>query len=169
MRRERRAREAALQIAFELEFNDSDPQKIFDQYWREQKAVSDIQSVREYSDWLVKGALSHRPEIDVLIQSCSEHWRIVRMAYVDRNILRLAVFELLHEKEVAPAIIINEAIEIAKKFSGEKAATFINGILDAVREKIESAPGALREGKNGQTRKTQRKRKPTPKPRDEGQ
>ena len=168
MRRERRAREAALQIAFELEFNDSDPQKVFNEYWREQKAVSDHQRIREYSDWLVKGILSHRPEIDDLIQSCSEHWRIVRMAHVDRNILRLAVFELLYEKEVAPAIIIDEAIEIAKKFSGEKAATFVNGILDAVRERIQTAPGTLREGKNGQARKTPRKRKPTPKPRDQG-
>jgi len=162
MRRERKARESALQIAFELEFNDSEPQRILDQYWREQKAVFDLQSIREYGDWLVNGILAHRPEIDDLIQSCSEHWRIARMACVDRNILRLAVFELLHEKQVAPAIVINEAIEIAKKYSGEKAAIFVNGILDAVRGKIETSPGARREGKNGQARKTSRKRKTKP-------
>ena len=71
------------------------------------------------------------------------------MAVVDRNILRLAVFEMLYEESLAPAIVINEAIEIAKKYSNEEAATFVNGLLDAVRKKLESEKTVEKEGKNG--------------------
>ena len=81
---------------------------------------------------------SHRENIDHLIQSVSANWRISRMAIVDRNILRMAVSELLYEESLAPAIVINEAIEIAKKYSSEDGATFVNGILDAVRKEIQA-------------------------------
>jgi N utilization substance protein B len=70
------------------------------------------------------------------------------MALVDRNILRMAVFELLHEKNIAPAIIINEAIEIAKKYSGDEAATFVNGILDAIRKNLKDIKNSSKEKEN---------------------
>jgi len=77
-----------------------------------------------------------------------ENWRIDRMALVDRNVLRIAVFELLCEERLAPAIVIDEAIEISKKYSSEEAATFVNGILDAARKKIEKMQKRPKEEKN---------------------
>ena len=146
MGKRRKARESTLQILFQLEFDDSQPEKVTEQYWQHRKAPEEI---RQYTDRLVKGIISHKKDIDKIIQSVSEHWRISRMAVVDRNILRMAVFELLFEQNIAPAIVINEAIEIAKKYSNEEAATFVNGLLDAVRKKIISVKKADKEGTDG--------------------
>ena len=134
MGRRRKAREIALQILFQIEFNDCDLDLILDQYW-EFKSVE--KEVEKFSRWLVKNVAEHREDLDSTIQSVSEHWRLSRMAVIDRNILRLAVFELSFGENIAPAIVINEAIEIAKKFSGTQAANFINGILDAIKRKME--------------------------------
>lgn len=134
MGKRRKARESTLQILFQLEFNDTGLENILESFWKEKKASEEI---KEYSRWLVEGIMSCREEIDQLIQSVAENWRIDRMALVDRNVLRIAVFELLYEEKIAPAIVIDEAIEISKKYSSEESATFVNGILDAVRKKIE--------------------------------
>lgn len=146
MGRRRKARESALQILFQLEFDNSQVEKTISQFWGEKKAS---ESIKDYSSWLVKGILSHQKEIDNLIQSASNHWRISRMAIVDRSILRMAVFELLYETHIAPAIVINEAIEIAKKYSSEEAAAFVNGILDGVRKKLETEENSSKEKKDG--------------------
>ena len=145
MGRRRKARESALQILFQLEFNKPQIEKAVDQFWRERKVSEEI---RDYSNRIVKGIVSHQEEIDSLIQSLSDHWRLSRMAHVDRNILRIAVFEFLHEKTLAPAVIINEAIEIAKKYSSDEAAAFVNGILDAVRKKLEAEKDSSKEGED---------------------
>jgi N utilization substance protein B len=145
MGKRRKARESTLQILFQLEFNDSELENIFESFWQEKKASKEI---KEYSRWLVEGIVSHRERIDRLIQSVSENWRIDRMALVDRNVLRIAVFELLCEERLAPAIVIDEAIEISKKYSSEEAATFVNGILDAARKKIEKMQKRPKEEKN---------------------
>ncbi|MFQ5720942.1 MAG: transcription antitermination factor NusB [Candidatus Aminicenantales bacterium] len=145
MGKRRKAREATLQILFQLDFNSSELTQTINHYWQDRKAFPGI---REYSQWLVEGIISNQKEIDRIIQSFSKHWRLSRMAVVDRNILRMAVFELLYEKNVAPAIIINEAIEIAKKYSGQEAAVFINGILDAISKKLDSVKETMGERKN---------------------
>ncbi len=132
MGKRRKARESTLQILFQLEFNDSDVDKVFRFYWKDKKATKDI---KEYCRWLIKGVIAHRESIDQSIQSVSKRWRLSRMPVVDRNILRMAVFELLYEEDVEHAIVINEAIEIAKKYSGEQAAMFINGVLDTLSKK----------------------------------
>ena len=144
MGRRRRAREDTLRILFQLEFDNTPLENMLTQYWDIRKASEDI---KEYSTWLAQGIVSHQDEIDNIIQSVSEHWRISRMALVDRNILRIAIFELLFEENIAPAIIINEAIEIAKKYSGNDAATFVNGILDTVRKNLEDIKMSLEEKK----------------------
>lgn len=146
MGKRRKARESTLQILFQLDFNSSQPEKTISQYWESRKAS---EGIKGYCNWLVTGIISHQERIDSIIQSFSEHWRLSRMAVVDRNILRMAVFELLFEENIAPAIVINEAIEIAKKYSSEEAATFVNGILDAVRKKLESIKRTFREKRNG--------------------
>jgi len=145
MGRRRKAREETLRILFRLEFENKQIEKTLNQYWESKKTTEEI---KEYSTWLVNGIVSDQAKIDNIIQQFSEHWRISRMAIVDRNILRMAVFELLNEKNIAPAIIINEAIEIAKKYSGDEAATFVNGILDAVRKNLKDIMKSLKEKKH---------------------
>lgn len=133
MGKRRKARESALQILFQLEFNAADPEDLIRGFWEHQKAADDV---KEYAVWLVRGIRESQEEVDAAIRAASEHWRIARMAVVDRNILRIAVFEMLRAKTLVPAIVINEAIEIAKRYSGEEASVFINGILDAVRRSL---------------------------------
>jgi len=144
MGKRRKARENALQILFQLEFNNTRVEEIITQFWKDKKTS---QEIREYATWLVKGIISHQEEINKLIQSISDHWRLSRMALIDRNILRTAVFELLYEETIAPAIVINEAIEIAKKYSSDEAAAFVNGILDAIRKKLEQGKHSSKERK----------------------
>ena len=143
MGKRRKARETTLQILFQLEFNDARPEEVFTSFWKNRKATKEI---KEHSRWLVDNITSHRENIDHIIQSVSSNWRISRMAIVDRNILRIAVCELLYEENLAPAIVINEAIEIAKKYSSEEGATFVNGILDAVKKEIQATKNVT-EGK----------------------
>jgi N utilization substance protein B len=131
----RAAREGALRILYEIEFNDDGPESALA---RASVSTSGRDGL-DYTVGLVRGVCARRGEIDALIESTSAHWRIVRMAPVDRNILRMAVFEMLEERFLAPAIVINEAIEIARRFSGEAAAQFVNGVLDAVRKKLAAA------------------------------
>jgi N utilization substance protein B len=146
MGQRRKAREETLRILYRIEFDNRPIEETLDIYWKNKKSLP---STREYSTWLVNGITSNQEKIDTIIQEASEHWRLSRMALIDRNILRMAVFELLHEKNIAAAIIINEAIEIAKKYSGTDAATFVNGILDAIRKNLEKTPMALKEENDG--------------------
>lgn len=159
MGKRRKARESALQILYELEFDNADADQAIDLFWQKKRVPEET---KEYARWLVKGILSEQKEVDEAIQSVSEHWRISRMTLVDRNILRLAAFELLHAKNIAPAIVINEAIEIAKKFSGPEGATFVNGILDALRKKIETETGRSGEVRHVPTKRREEKSKTAP-------
>jgi N utilization substance protein B len=145
MGKRRKSREGTLQILFQLEFDDSDPDDVVNQFWEAKKASREI---KDYSSYLIKGITSHRNSIDRIIQSASEHWRLSRMAVVDRNILRMAVFELFYEEGLAPAIVINEAIEVAKKFSSDQAAQFINGILDGLRRLSDAEKKMLKDSEN---------------------
>jgi N utilization substance protein B len=128
----RKGRECALHLLFQADFSPLDPQEAHALYWKIHPAKDD--QVQTYADFLFFGAQAHRPEIDKLIQQFSEHWRIERMAAVDRNILRIAVFEFLYETETPTTVVINEALEIARKFSTEESTQFINGILDAINK-----------------------------------
>lgn len=134
MGKRRKARESALQILFQTEFNDNSLEEILKQFWKNKKADKET---RVFSRTLVKNVLTHKDEIDLSIQSVSKNWRVSRMAVIDRCILRMAVCELVFDADLAPAIVINEAIEIAKKYSGTEAANFTNGILDAIRKNTE--------------------------------
>jgi N utilization substance protein B len=137
MGQRRKARECALQILFQLEFDAGDPKDVLVGYWERQKAPT---QVREYGTWIVETILARGAEIDGAIQTASTNWRLARMAVVDRNILRIAVCELLHEPSLVPAIVMDEAIEIAKRYSGESSAVFVNGVLDAVVRRLETKP-----------------------------
>lgn len=149
MGQRRKARECALQILFQLEFNAGDPKDLIKVYWEHQRASREV---REYGTWIVEHILDHGPAIDAAIQAASKNWRLARMAVVDRNILRIAVGELLYEPTLVPAIVMDEAIEIAKRYSGEESAVFVNGVLDAVGRNLEgkAAKTAARPDKEGE-------------------
>ncbi len=85
------------------------------------------------SEDLVEGVAAHLEEMDVFIVRYSEHWRLERMTVVDRNLLRLAIYELLYQPQIPPKVVINEAVEMAKRYGSEASGGFINGILDQVR------------------------------------
>ena len=125
----RQSREIALQILFQTEFA---PQISFDDLFSIHGSRQDTEVIR-YADELVRGVLSNKEKIDSKVQEASRHWKMDRMGGVDRCLLRLAVFEIFHAKEMIEAkIAINEAIEVAKVFGSQESPSFVNGILDQV-------------------------------------
>jgi len=138
MGRRRKAREAALQTLYELEFNEAGPDAVL---LRKAAGKSPEAGRADYAAWLVRGVSGRRPEIDGLIQGAARNWRVARMGLIDRNILRLAVYEMLEEKTLVPAIVINEAVDIARLYGGDESAVFVNGVLDAVRKARFAGPG----------------------------
>ena len=104
--------------------------------------AGDAHEAFRYAQTLVQGTLDHLEEVDVLIRRQAEHWRLERMPAVDRNILRLAVFEFLYEADVPKLVILDEAIELAKEFGTEQSGRFVNGVLDGIL-KTQSLPGTL--------------------------
>ncbi len=134
MGKRRTARERALQVLYEAEFNDRGLEDILRAQWAETPADEEV---RGYAEALARGVTARRDELDGLLTAASANWRVARMTAVDRCVLRLAAFELTEPSQrTAPAVIINEAIEIAKRFSGEEAAVYINGVLDHVRRSL---------------------------------
>jgi transcription antitermination protein NusB len=114
----------------------SRPDDLVRAYWEELGEPELDEGAREFATRLVVGALAHISELDDRIRSRAEHWRISRMAVVDRNILRMAVYEFLHEP-TPRTVAINEALEIARRFSTYEATQFINGILDAIKRDLD--------------------------------
>src|SRR5918998_3222881 len=132
----RKARECALQMLFAADISETRTDELVRSYWSELGDADVEEPAREFATRLATGALARRDELDERIRSRAEHWRISRMAVVDRNILRLAVYEFLHE--LTPrTVAINEALEIARRFSTYEATQFINGILDAIKRDLD--------------------------------
>ncbi len=123
----RRSRELALQLLYQYELTKAVPEDMEAHFEEWQSANEDVQS---FADRLLRGTLDHAAEIDLQLEEQTSHWRLDRLAAVDRNILRLALYELIHQPETPPAVVIDEAIEIAKKFGAEGSARFVNGVLD---------------------------------------
>ena len=137
----RKARVCALQMLFQFDVAKPRIDDLVQLYW--DSFADEFGEVdREFSNNLALGTASHIDDIDRLIKSRAENWRISRMAVVDRNILRLAIYEFLYEPETPKTVVINEALEIARKFSTFEATQFINGILDAIKRDLESQPNA---------------------------
>lgn len=130
----RKAREYAVQGLFALDLNPQPVPEFLKLFWEMNPCREGIQ---DYASILISGTMSKRKEIDALISSHSSNWKIDRMAVTDRNILRLGTFELLEERSVPSSVVINEAIEIAKKYGTTDSATFINGVLDSIHHEIE--------------------------------
>ena len=124
----RKARELALQALYRMDVNPCEP----DTALRELDSRAGPET-EEFALDLVKGTWKRLDEIDRLIRSASIKWDIARMAVVDRNVLRMATFELLDSEEIPARVVLNEAIEMAKSFGGEESGTFVNGVLDRIR------------------------------------
>src|SRR4026209_2435979 len=132
----RKARECALQMLFAADVAEMPADDVVRSYWAELRETDLDATAREFATRLASRTLSNLELLDERIRSRAEHWRIARMAVVDRNILRLAVYEFLYEP-TPRTVAINEALEIARRFSTYEATQFINGILDAIKRDLD--------------------------------
>ena len=161
MGKRREARERAVQFLFQYDLNRPEtPENLelaLEHFWGSQQAAaiadekgvanwgqahelpppnSEELAMRQFADPLIRGTLEHRDAMDEIIKKHAKNWDLHRMAAVDRNILRLAIYEMLHRDDIPPVVSINEAVDIAKKFSTEDSGKFVNGILDKVKGEL---------------------------------
>lgn len=137
----RKARELAMQMLFQADVGKQKPDQVRKTFWAARE--EDDPDVRGFAEDLFRVAAARLDEIDALIEQHSSNWRIERMAAVDRNVLRMAVAEILGFPGTPAPIIINEALEIARRYSGPDAINFLNGVLDAIaRQRYEKKAGA---------------------------
>jgi N utilization substance protein B len=125
-----RCREWALQVLYQAEFAGQPREEEVARFWQH---FQKRENVPAYLQELVLGVAAHLEELDSLIVRYSEHWRLERMAAVDRNLLRLAIYELLYRPDIPAKVVINEAVELAKKYGTEASGAFVNGLLDRIR------------------------------------
>jgi N utilization substance protein B len=158
MGKRREARERAVQFLFQHDLNPpTDLSAALEQFWESQRGAAiagekatstwgepvelppptaDEAAIRLFADPLISGALAHRDEADAVITKHAKNWDLHRIAAVDRNVLRLAIYEMLHREDIPPIVSINEAVDIAKKFSTQDSGKFVNGILDKVKGEL---------------------------------
>jgi transcription antitermination factor NusB len=138
MRKRTKARECALQALYLMDLTGDKPQEALENFWLSQPDKEIDGEVKEFTNGLVAGVAQYREVVDEGISKYATNWQLKRMAVVDRNILRMAAYELLYCKDIPAKVSINEAVNLAKKFSGIEAGKFVNGVLDKI--KIESRP-----------------------------
>ena len=132
----RKARELALQMLYQRDLSGNAADAIVETFEDLQKSKA---NTREFAVRIFRGTLDHMADIDQMIVAQADNWRLERMAVVDRNIIRMSVYEFLHETDTPKLVIIDEAIEIAKKFGTQKSSQFINGILDGILKRYNLA------------------------------
>lgn len=126
-----------MQMLYQWEICGYTPTQVETTFFANQRADSEEEG---FARSLFEGAVANIDQLDGVVRAHSENWRLERMAAVDRNILRVALFELLHHPETPPAAVINEALEIARRFSTVDSVDFVNGVLDGIRKKLSRAP-----------------------------
>ncbi len=136
-----KARERAVQALYQIDVAATDLDEALSRFWKSFEPVE--REVMDLADDLVRGVASNRQQIDDAIEAVSTNWRLDRMARVDRNVLRLAAHELLHRPGVPVKVVINEAIQLGKKYGSESSGAFINGVLDRIAG---SLPASRRSG-----------------------
>ncbi|MDE0208111.1 MAG: transcription antitermination factor NusB [Candidatus Tectomicrobia bacterium] len=129
----RRGREAALQLLYAIEITHADAEEVLESSWAHALTAA---RTREFTGALLQGVVASRDEIDAHIREWSANWSLERIGLVERNILRVAIYELLFMPEIPPNVTINEAIEVAKRYGAEDAPSFVNGILDRIKNQI---------------------------------
>lgn len=142
MRKRTKSREFALQILYQLDITgDNNYEEALNNFWQRNTQEEVEDSVKDFTKSLVKGVIENLPVIDKNISQYAANWKLERMAVVDRNIIRLGSYELMFFEDVPPKVSINEAVELAKKYSDNKAAKFVNGILDKVKSEGNKGKG----------------------------
>ena len=147
MGQRRKSREIALQMLYQLEMSGQPPDVVIDLYNElasggEDKKPELAEAVRPFAEQLLSGVHAHRDELDAMIVAASENWRLERMSIIDRNVLRIALYEMLYRAEIPPKVSINEAIDLGKTFGSPDSGAFINGILDHLLPEV----NRIREG-----------------------
>jgi len=131
----RKARECALQILFQIDLSGDDSGAVRARYWR----ANDLpDSIRNFADDLVEQTVQHRDAIDARLVDNTHNWRLDRMPVVDRNVLRMAISELLFGHDTPRPVVLNEALEVARKYGSDESPKFVNGVLDGVVRELES-------------------------------
>ncbi|MCU0651889.1 MAG: transcription antitermination factor NusB [Candidatus Omnitrophica bacterium] len=133
MRKRTLAREFALQVLYQLDITRDNCDKALDNFWLHAEENVE-QSVKDFTAVLVRGVAENIDALDAKITQYAANWHLKRMAVVDRNILRLSCYELMFRSDIPPKVSINEAVDLAKKFSGVEAGKFVNGILDKIKQ-----------------------------------
>jgi N utilization substance protein B len=126
-------REAALKMLFGLEATGADANAAIVSFWREFGGEAEE---RPYADDSVRGVMADRDGLDGIIRTASEHWRLERMTRVDRNVLRLGTWELCHRTDIPRAVILDEAVELAKRYGSEESGAFVNGVLNQIADNL---------------------------------
>jgi N utilization substance protein B len=129
----RKSREYAMQMLYQWELCGDTPAQVRSTFFMDKTPEAEVAT---FARELFEGTVSEIDNLDRLMRERAANWRLERMAAVDRNILRVALYELLHHPEIPPAAVINEALEIARRFSGEDSVRFVNGVLDAIRKSL---------------------------------
>jgi transcription antitermination protein NusB len=132
----RKAREAALQMLYQIDLSGEDPEQAIALY---QQCLGESEDADDFALELVRGWAQKRDVVDAKVREVSQHWRLERMARVDRNILRLATFELLGMAAIPAKVTLNEAVELAKRFGDEQSPAFVNGVLDRIASDLAKA------------------------------
>jgi transcription antitermination factor NusB len=138
MKKRTRAREVALQYLYQHDLTHATSHEDLQEFVREQDEDNEV---RRFARELVEGTLEVREALDREIQTVAQNWQIARMAAIDRNVLRMAAYEMLHSSDVPPKVAINEAIELGKRFSTQNSGAFINGILDRIKSRAQLGTG----------------------------
>jgi N utilization substance protein B len=131
LRKRTQARECALQILYQYEMNPEPMAEILRKFWFQQDEIFS-EEARSFAEKLALGTIENQAEIDKVLERYADNWELSRMAMIDRNVMRLATYELLYLADVPPKVTLNEAVNLAKKFSQEESGKFVNGILDKI-------------------------------------
>jgi len=124
----------AVQFLFQRDFNHGDIAEALQDFWLERKSGPALQ---QFAEEIIKGVEAYKDTLDALIQKYAEHWNVARMGAVDRNVMRVALYEMLYREDIPPVVSINEAVELAKELSGDESGKFVNGILDRASKDID--------------------------------
>lgn len=131
MRKRTKARECALQILYQIDIRKDPPEELIAEFWETEEAESEV---KDFAEVLVKGTVTNTKKIDEVISKYASNWKLNRMAVIDRNVLRMATYELLFCEDIPPKVSINEAVDLAKKFGDMESGKFVNGILDKINK-----------------------------------
>ncbi|MFA6357641.1 MAG: transcription antitermination factor NusB [Candidatus Omnitrophota bacterium] len=133
MRKRTKAREYVLQMLYQVDITRGVWQEVLENFWENTEHDEDSEELKDFSAQLLQGVVKYMQDIDKKISKYAANWQLERMAFVDRNIMRLGCFELLYRQDIPPKVAINEAVELAKKYSGLESGKFVNAILDQVK------------------------------------